>query len=218
MGLIAEYDTQLTQLLDTLQAVPTMTVRHDEIYFTPDRSVKWIFWACGEQQSEFEAALDTDPTVEQYRVTAEIPHQRLYSVTLVGSPEDFTLSVFNELDIQILDATHSYDGTTVRVRCPSRETLSKLRETIEAKYGKFVVRRLYREETSDMSRYSVTEPQREALLCALEHGHFEVPRRSDLRTVASKLGISDQALSSRLRRGTATLLRDTLAQKTTNEE
>lgn len=56
----------------------------------------------------------------------------------------------------------------------------------------------------------LTEAQREALEVALEAGYFEVPRRIDLVELASRLGISDSAASERLRRGTATLLRDAI--------
>lgn len=213
MSLIAEYKTNLTQLLDALRAVPEMSVEHDEIYFTATGDVKWIFWASGGNQSAFQAALADDPSVESARVITEIPDRRLYSTTLTGGPEDYTLRVFTELDIQILDATHNHEQTVVRVRCPSREAFSTLKEAIEETYGTFETRRLYPEEPPNSKGHSVTQPQREALLLAFEAGYFRVPRDTTLEWIADELDISDNAASSRLRRGTAALIQETLARE-----
>ena len=43
---------------------------------------------------------------------------------------------------------------------------------------------------------------------ALELGYFEVPRRATLTEIADELGISDVEASERLRRETASMLRD----------
>lgn len=211
MSVIAEYETTLTQLSSALEAVPEMTVRHDEIYFTSADEVKWLYWGVGADQADFLAALDDDPSVESVRIITETPTQQLYSATLTGSPDDFTLTVFNELDIQIIEATHSHEGTVVRVRCPSREAYSKLGDVIKETYGTFRTLRLFQEETDTERGYSVTPDQHEALLCALDLGYFEVPRDTSLQALARELGVSDNAVSARLRRGTSALLRDTLA-------
>lgn len=212
MSLIAEYRTHLTQLGEALDAVSDVAVRHEDIFFTPDDDVKWFFWVDGDDLDAFDAALGEDSSVASYDVLTELGDrdQRLYRATLVGSPEDFTLTVFAELDIQILDATHAHDGTSVRVRCPSREAYATLKEAVGGKYGTFTTQRLYEEDDADEARLGVTAQQREALEAALDAGYYDVPRGTTLAELADDLGISDQALSSRLRRGTAALLRNTL--------
>jgi predicted DNA binding protein len=99
----------------------------------------------------------------------------------------------------------------VSVRCPSREAFEVVREAIAERYDYFRSLRLYREEASDDDGFGVTGPQREALLAALEAGYYDVPRGTTLAVVAESLGVSDQAVSTRLRRGTTALLRATLA-------
>lgn len=54
-----------------------------------------------------------------------------------------------------------------------------------------------------------SEKQQAALKLAFELGYFEVPRRTTLEDVAHQLGISDTALSQRLRRGMNQLLTQT---------
>lgn len=59
--------------------------------------------------------------------------------------------------------------------------------------------------------YGLTDKQREALVLAHERGYYDSPREADLEAVAAELGISRQALASRLRRGTRRLLETTVA-------
>jgi predicted DNA binding protein len=58
--------------------------------------------------------------------------------------------------------------------------------------------------------YELTDTQREALVLAYERGYFDSPRRASLADVADELGISQQSLSSRLRRGHKRLVGATL--------
>ena len=52
----------------------------------------------------------------------------------------------------------------------------------------------------------VTDPQREALKLAYEYGYFNTPREATLAEIAEELGISQQALGSRLRRANRRLI------------
>ena len=63
-------------------------------------------------------------------------------------------------------------------------------------------------EPSD--RFGLTDEQYEALTMACETGSVDVPRATDLDELAAELDISHQALSERLRRAQATLVRETL--------
>lgn len=58
--------------------------------------------------------------------------------------------------------------------------------------------------------YQLTDTQREALVLAYEQGYFNTPREATLEEIADELGITQQALSSRLRRGNRRLIAATL--------
>jgi len=62
---------------------------------------------------------------------------------------------------------------------------------------------------------NLTETQRDTLLTALQAGYFDVPRRINLQDLAEQFGISDTALSQRLRRGLTELLTSTLPREPT---
>lgn len=55
-------------------------------------------------------------------------------------------------------------------------------------------------------RNALTPKQERTLVRALELGYFDVPRRATLDTLASELGVSDTAVSQRLRRGVSNVL------------
>jgi predicted DNA binding protein len=64
------------------------------------------------------------------------------------------------------------------------------------------------------SGLDLTETQRETLEVALEEGYFEIPRGITLAALADELGVSDTAVSQRLRRGLRALLVSTLSTTT----
>jgi hypothetical protein len=218
MSLVAEFETALPVLREALRAAPGTRLRHETIDLTPEEDVRWVFWATGGDRSSFDRALATDPTVEEFAVLAgddDPRRDRLYRTTHAGRLGASPLRVAIERDVQILDATHDVDGTTVRARCPSREAFAALKGAIEDAYGRFVTHSLYRprSDADERGRYGVTPAQREALLFALEAGYFDVPRRTTVVEMADELGISDQALSARLRRGERNVLERTLASR-----
>jgi hypothetical protein len=78
------------------------------------------------------------------------------------------------------------------------------------------LRRIYSAADPDAGDPALDDPigltpaRRETLLTALEVGYFAVPRETTLVELAAELGISDQAVSERLRRAQAKLLTTTL--------
>jgi predicted DNA binding protein len=57
---------------------------------------------------------------------------------------------------------------------------------------------------------ALTAPQQEALMLAYKHGYYRTPREVTLEELADELGITQQAVASRLRRGINQILGETL--------
>ena len=71
------------------------------------------------------------------------------------------------------------------------------------------VNRIYNPiEVSGDSRDGMTITQ--TLLDALDEGYYNIPRESSLVDLAEKYGVSDRAVSERLRRATAQLIESSL--------
>jgi predicted DNA binding protein len=58
--------------------------------------------------------------------------------------------------------------------------------------------------------YGVTQLQRDTLMHAVRGGYYSIPRRMSTQDLADEFGISDQAVTERLRRAIVTLTENTL--------
>lgn len=194
-------------LQEALDRVPELTVTYEELY-RKDDGVAAMFWAEGGDFDAFEAAIEDDPTVTDAACLTETKTRRLYRVRY--TEEGVAVATFPEwggLDISFLDATATHEGWTIRMRMPDRETLTDFRALCEDRDIEVSLESIY-EERRDASEAEtrLTGAQREALLAARELGYFDVPRSASLSDVGEECDVSAQAVSERIRRGTATLV------------
>jgi predicted DNA binding protein len=212
MTLIAEFEITTPILWEVAQ--PTSQLSIEQVYQSKAGATKLLFWAVGETDETgdaIESALESDRSVAASTLLERLPDRRLYSVTLTEwATERMTHPAAAANDIAMLEITVT-DETRIRARVPSRDALVAYRESCHERGIPFRLLRIYRESYQDAVQYGISDRQREALLAALDAGYFDVPRETKLSVIAEALGISDQALSARLRRGQATLLRNTLA-------
>ncbi|AGB36532.1 helix-turn-helix domain-containing protein [Natronococcus occultus] len=210
MSFIVEFELSTPVLRETATASAKLVI--EQVYRSEDGATKLVFWAHGDDPEPIEAALEDDRTVADSSLLEVLSERRLYSAALSDWGAD--LLIYPEAavnDITFRDITVAGDGETrIRARVPSREALQDYRESCRERDIPFRLQRIFEESDSGRDYYGVSERQCEALLTALEDGYFDVPRETTLAAVAEELDISDQALSARLRRGQATLLRNTL--------
>lgn len=211
MVLIVEFEIATPILRRTVEAASRIDV--EEIFQSATGETKLLFWVYGEDLESVGAALDDDGTVRAFTLLEEPADRRLYSATLSAYGEEhLTYPTAAEYDIAYLDITVTTD-TRIRARIPTREALFAYRDACRKREIPFRIERIFHESDQSGNQYGITDRQQEALLAALEAGYFDVPRNTTLSEVAEKLDISDQALSARLRRGQANLLRNTLTDR-----
>lgn len=109
----------------------------------------------------------------------------------------------------VLDARGG-DRWTFRLRFPTHAALSAFHERCERDGIGLSLVRIGSLEDESLGRPGLTAEQRQALELATERGYFSVPREVTLSELADELGISTQAASERVRRGTDAVLRSTL--------
>lgn len=219
MSLIGEAEIGSPLLHEALAVAPGMTLHVEDIR-PVDGETRLVFRAEGGDFDAFEDGIDDDPTIQAYRFIAAFDDRRLYRVTL--SPHGQARSTYDVAlaqDIVVFDQQVTTEGMYVRAHVPDRAALATYREACRTLDIPFEVRRLYSAETSGQraseERFDVTPAQREALVHAADAGYFDVPRDTDLQTMADALGVSPQALSARLRRGQYNLVVNTLADDST---
>lgn len=99
----------------------------------------------------------------------------------------------------------------VRLRFPDAEAVSGFNSQCLERGVSLDINRIVEPDTpATPGDIGITAKQREALELALEHGYFGVPRQVSTSELAGIIGISDQALIERLRRGLNTILEQSL--------
>lgn len=187
-----------------------VTLEQQAVFGSGD--VTWVCWADGDGITAFEEGLDADPTVADYTVIGDDDRRRLYQVRLSQTGQDRTVSTcWAEANGQFLDATRDDGWWTVRVRFPNRAAVKAFFECCADLDGVTAsLRRLHRTDATESRPYGLSRRQLETLRAAFEAGYFHIPRDTALDDLADDLGVSDNAVSERLRRGIQTMLEATL--------
>ena len=219
MSIIAEVETDSPIAQQTLASVPDMMIEVEDYRGAGDGTTKLVYWATGDSFGAYEDSLRASALVEGYRLLAEVRNRRLYRLTLSCEGQAIsTYSIVAELDIVILQLTATHAAVHLRARFPSRTELFAYRDACRERDVEFRLKNVYaaertgddRDDDRTDDRFGVTPPQREALRRAAEMGYFDVPRGTTLESIAEELGISEQALSTRLRRGLTNLVENAL--------
>lgn len=196
-------------LSETLQAVPDVHVEIERVV-ADEEQITPYFWAAGDDFSAFEDALERDNTIQDIVTLEEHDEERLYRGYWEQDSDDITRAV-SLVEATILEASSDNSEWDVRMLFPDEQTLTQFHDHCSEHDIVYELTRLYDScHPEALGKYEITPKQREALLVALDRGYFEVPRATTLKGVADVLDISQNALSTRLRRGHANLIGNTL--------
>lgn len=166
-------------------------------------------WVDDGDVSGFGTALGNDASIEEVRATADFGREHLYSVRWTDDIGDLITEMVDHEGV-ILEAAARDATWRLRIRFVTREQFDSFRAYCEGHGPSFRLERLFETEHPRHVRGDVTPEQRAALTAAAELGYFEIPRHASIEDVADELGISSQAVSERLRRGTENLVEDVL--------
>lgn len=209
MSLVAEVHLSAPGLVlaPTIRAVPEATF---SILYQGGEADLFVA-ATGGDPDAVEAAMAADPTVTDPRLTDATGDRRVYRVE-VRTDRPLLSAVLSEAGIRVLESRSEDGGWLLALELPDREALTAVRAFSEDEDVAFTLRRLYRPgEAGGTGEYGLTDDQRTTLLAALEEGYFEVPRRVGQAELADLLGVSESAVSQRVRRAVGTLVENTVA-------
>jgi predicted DNA binding protein len=113
-----------------------------------------------------------------------------------------------DAEVALVSARGTAEGWEVELRGP-RSVLGRVETFCRERDIESRVVRVYEATPSgnDPDRYGLTSLQYETLVTALEAGYFDEPRAVTLEELAGDLDVSARAVSRRIRRGTANVLR-----------
>jgi len=168
------------------------------------------FWTEGVDAEAFERRVREHDSVEALTVVQTLEGRCLYTLEW-DRRSDRVIGGIAAEGGQLLQATGDADGWTFQVRFPTRNALSVYQSQLRDGGLDPSIRRVYTPTDSDgTAGYGLTEYQRETLTLAVERGYYDVPRSCSTAELGNALDVSDQAVTERLRRGTDTLVSNTL--------
>lgn len=169
------------------------------------------FWVRGAEVEDVEALFGDHPGVAGVRLVGAVDGEYLlraeWNRDHVG-----ILSGLAESGLSVLAAAGTSDGWEFEVRGEKRAEVGAFRTYCQDNDIPIEITAVQTLLPVRGEGYELTDTQREALVLAYERGYFDSPRRASLADVAEELGISQQSLSSRLRRGQKRLVGATLVE------
>jgi hypothetical protein len=220
MGLVAVYRIEHDRLplVAVAETVPTVTLDLEVGQPNLAGPPTFVVRATGGEFEALEAAFGDSSFVEDYsRVSTEAERRQYRILPSIDHWEEFRDSFEEPAKLQAMAANESVveqievvpSGWVQKRWFADRDSFEAYCEFWRTEAG-FALERLS-EDDRQPSRRVVTDAQQEALWTAHEMGYFEVPRRNSLEAIADELGVSQPALSERLRRANANLVEDFLA-------
>jgi len=168
------------------------------------------FWTEGVDGDAFERRVREHDSVESLAAVQTLDERCLYALEWDRRADRVIGGIAAEGG-QLLQATGDAGGWTFQVRHPTRNALSAYQSQLRDDGLDPSIRRVYTPDEPDgTAGYGLTDCQRETLTLAVERGYYEIPRSASTVDLGAELDVSDQAVTERLRRGTDTLVSNTL--------
>ena len=204
-------DFELGRLFSTLSAAATIEL--DSLVPLPGATTPLV-WITDDDHESLADQIGAHPTVHAVERIEGLSERSLYALEWAVD-YDHLFRHLREANIHILAAGGSPELWRFTLRFRTHKSLSAFHEYCEASRLGIDVLRVYNiPEQQTATEFGVTMPQREALIMAVREGYYDLPREANTSELGDQLGISDQAVTERLRRGIATLVRNTLMDRT----
>jgi predicted DNA binding protein len=169
-----------------------------------------LFWIHESTRDSFVSSVQNHAAVHNTS-TVDVFEDRILFTLDWDAKQDHIFAGIAAHNGQLLSAVGTPDRWEFELRFRSHSDLSAFTGHCEDNGASIEVVRVYRPTTPDAGPwYGLTNPQREALTLAVESGYYDIPRGCTTKDLAAELGISDQAVTERLRRAIASLATHTL--------
>ncbi|KTG11635.1 DNA-binding protein [Haloprofundus marisrubri] len=164
----------------------------------------------GAETETITEALESDPSIEDAELLDDLGDELLYRMNWVENIRVIMHILLDEGGT-VMEMHGQDDRWHLRILFPTRDALSATHEFCTDKGLTFSIKNIYDlKQSTGRGEFGLTEDQYTALVTAAESGYFDVPREVTMSELAAELGVSQQALSERLRRGHKTLVESAL--------
>ncbi len=199
-------DFGLGRALDVISGI---TIELESLVPMGERAVPF-FWVHNSQRDVFIDTLYDEEYIGEIREVDVLDGRTLYALEWVADTDEFFRGI-QQQDAQVLGALGTPRRWEFELRFPSHDALSDFQRHCIGEGITLDVSRIYNPTPPESGPwFGLTPVQRETLLLAIEEGYYDIPRQCTTLELAEELGISDQAITERLRRAIVTLVSNTL--------
>lgn len=211
MSVIAEFrvpssDFELGRIL-TVQGASTIEL--ERLVPLGEATVP-LFWIHNSTRESFVKRVRQHPAVDTASEVDVFEDRTLFTIEW-DSARDRFLEAIHVGGGQLMSAVGSPEVWDFELRFHSHDALSEFTHRCEEEGISLEVSRVYNPTSPEAGQwYGLTEPQREAMMLAVREGYYDIPRGCTTQGLADTLGISDQAVTERLRRAIVSLVTNSL--------
>lgn len=189
--------------------LPDVTVELERLIPSRDVVIPY-FWVRGTEVEDIEAAFSDHPGVNRIRLVDSVEDEYLLRIEWSLEYDD-VLSVLVETDVPLVRATGTNEQWTFDIRGDSRSDVAAFHARCQEVGIPVELTELHAlTPVETEAEQALTDKQQEALVLAYERGYYETPRKVTMEELGVELGISQQAVASRLRHGIDNVLEQTL--------
>lgn len=205
-----EFGPEVVLLGEIFERFPGATVELERVVPTRE-TVMPYFWVRGISRDDAES-LDGDSSegTAIERIDS-LDHEHLMRKRWEPGPGRGVLKGLVESNLTLVSARGTNDGWQFELRSDDHGSITRFQSYCREEEIPLQLIDLHSLTSVSDSDYGLTDKQREALILAYERGYYSPPSGVTLEEVADQLGISRQAVASRLKRGTHRLLEATIA-------
>ncbi|MFW6003693.1 MAG: helix-turn-helix domain-containing protein [Halanaeroarchaeum sp.] len=169
-----------------------------------------LFWVHQTGPDSFLDTVRRHPTVNDVSTVDVFEDRTLFRLDW-DARRDAVFQALIDNEGQLLEAVGTPATWEFEIRFPSHEDLRAFDARCRDAGVAIELTRVYNPgPPTEGPWFGLTDLQREALTLAVDAGYYDIPRRRTTKELAEEIGISDQAVSERLRRAIATLTRNAL--------
>lgn len=170
-----------------------------------------FFTIHGSEESEaFRQAVQRHPTVADIQEVSSHNDRTLFALDWDVS-QDRLFEGIDATGAHLLGATGGPDTWEFELRFRSHGELSEFKEYCSEAGISLEVGRIYNPTRPESGPfYGLTQRQRDTLVRAVRDGYYSLPRQISTQDLADEFGISDQAVTERLRRAIVALVDNSL--------
>ncbi len=229
MSILVEFQiaTERFELGECVAQYEDLRVELERIVPLEDHAIPYI-WVTGPSQTidaltetlEESNAISSVTTLDRLEVNGSDWEQQLYSVEWVLDKLEIIKGIIIAKGV-LMEGECVNNYWTLRLQFPDHDNVAEFYQYLaDNDITDFSIQSVFelQSRSERTQQYDLTSDQREAITLAAQQGYFDTPRRVTLDELGEELGISEQAISQRIRRANKKIIFSALKYPGTDQQ